>query len=491
MAISFKYGDYEFKPAPLFTIDAKPLKTPDGVGYGIDYNINVEGLIVLTGAEVSEGITGVFDRVEALKSALDHDGKVLAVSCGDEPILSGHPLIDSFNISNDKNDQYAITAAYKINFVMPTTIGGTGADNFNDSTHPPYIESCDESWDVEFQDERMPVTFNGEKFQYQAAVTHKVDVKARIAYTGDEYSTTPWEDAVSYATGKLGFDNDFVSLTGILGLSIDTYFNHYRQVATNKSEGSISVTETFLAVPTGTVGASGIPNSASETFDIQVSQDDGLANVTINGEIQGFCDVSYATGFQVVTSKYDNATSYYNSVKPRLYDRANSAYQNITGTCFSSNLNAQVRSRTVGLNPIEGTISYSYSYDTQPSGCITGDCIISQNITIDDTLATDVFASQVILGRAAGPILQDIGTITARVRTLNAEIVTLPAESCADLDTIYANAPRSQVDSLIATISGDLTSNYDQVFVSSNTENWNFTQGRYTRSIGFTYNTCS
>ena len=497
--ITFKYGDYEFEPRPLFTINSEPLKTPDGIGYGIMHSITLDGDLITTGTDqIGSGIVGVFDKVERLKDALDHDGRLLVVSCDNNPILSGYPTVENYSFNNE-SDNYTRRASYNIEFMMPTTVLGTGSDVFNSSVIPPYIESCSETWDVEFQDERMPFAWtvgtDTETFGYLAAVTHTVDVKARIAYTGDRTSNIPWEDAKAYATGKLGFDNDFVTLTGVLGLpgtgftSLGVY-NQYRQVSTNKTEGSIQVVETFIVSPSG-AGAKYLPSDAYETFDISTSQNDGVMTVNIQGEIQGLATIDYSNGLAVTRDKFTAASGYFQIIKPRLYDRAKKAYTGIIDSCFNRPLNATIRSRTVGMNPIQGTISYDYQFDTSTDGCITGDCIISQNITIDDTLENDVFASQVVLGRATGPILQDIGTITARVRTVNIEIVTLPATGCGSVAAIYEPIPTGQVEAFIATISGDLAANYSQVFVSSNTQNWNFTNGRYTKSIGFTYNNCS
>jgi len=498
LEIVFKYGDYEFEPRPLFTINSEPLKTPDGVGYGIIHNITLDGDLITTDKEVESGLAGVFDKVGILKDALDHDGRLLVVTCDNTPILSGYPTIEGYSFNNE-SDNYTRRASYNIDFRMPTTVLGTGSDVFNSSVIPPYIESCNETWDVEFQDERMPFAWNVgpdvERFGYVAAVTHTVDVKARIAYTGDRTSNTPWQDALAYATGKLGFDNEFVTLTGVLGLPGAGFdqivtFNQYRQVSTNKTEGSIQVVETFLVTPTGAATKS-LPNDAIETFDISTSQNDGVITVNIQGEIRGLTSISYNNGFAVDSDKFSAASGYFKVIKDRLYDRAKNAYTGIIDSCFNRNLNPTVRSRTVGMNPIEGTITYDYQYDTATNGCITGDCIISQNITIDDTLQTDVFASQVVLGRATGPILQDIGTTTARVRTVNIEIVTLPPTGCGSVAAIYEPIPTEQVQDFISTISGDLAASYNQVFVSSNTQNWNFTNGRYTKNIGFTYNTCS
>ncbi len=523
--INFKYGDYEFKPAPLFSIQSEPLKTPDGVGYGILHNISCNGHLILTGAEqLNSGIRGIFREIETLKSGLNNDGKGLQISCGPHPpvlaenvFVTGFPTIEGFSIEN-ASDNFTLRADYTIDFRMPCLNQGTGSDTFANETgmfgsgFPPYVESATETWDVEFQDERMPFawTITGsqqERWGYLAAVTHQVDVTARIAYTGHQYNNRPWEDAKKYASGllKQGFDKRFLELSGVLNLATGVgggsryntgVFNHFRQVSTSKSEGTISVTETFLLTPSG---ENYLPNNCIETFDVSTSQQDGLVSIGIQGEIVGLCTTDYGgesagDRFKVEESKYAAATGYWNVIKGRIFGRAQTAYAGFTGTdecTYSRPLNPLIKSKTVGVNPIEGTITYDYQFDTSPSGCITGDCILSQQITIDDQLATDVFASQVVLGRAAGPILQDIGTITARVRSLNIEVVTIPPTGCSSIEEIYKPAPTGAVQHLVNTISGDLMDTYSQVFVSSNSESWNFTQGRYTKSIGFTYNNCS
>lgn len=503
----FSYGDYDFRPRPLLSIDSQPLKTPDGSGYGIIHSITLDGDIITTGAaELNSGVLGVFAKIENLKNALNHDGKPLVISCNNEPIISGHPIIESYNFDPVGGDQFTRRAGYTIQMTMPTTILGTGSDVFNSSVHPPFIESCSETWDIQFADERMPFdwTIHGdvyEKFGYRLAVTHNVNVQARIAYIGDMIESIPWQDARDYAIDKLGFDSDCVTLTGVLGLpgtsgyftQFDS-FNNFRQVSTDKTNGSISVTETFIVTPSGT---GMLPNNAIETFDISTSQQDGVVTVSVDGEVEGLATISYDgdggdnDGFVVTGSKYDAASGYFQQVKGRLYNRAKTVYDGIADSCFNRPLNPIIKTKTIGTNVINGVITYSYQFDTTPSGCITGTCLLSQNINIDDQLASDVFAEQAIPGRAAGPILQDINTTTARVRTLSMELVTLPPTSCASVADIYEPLPTGSVNSFINVISGDLNDNYSQVFVSTNSENWNFTLGRYTRTIGFTYNNCT
>lgn len=513
MSLQFKYGDYVFSPRPLFSISSSPLKSPSGLGYGIIHTISLDGDLIITESQQPEsGIIQLFEEMELLKSGLDHDGKLLLVTCNDSGILSGYPKINSYNI-NPESDNYTRRISYDVEFEMPTYVKGADGDVFNTSIFPPYIESCDESWDIEIKDERLPLEWSlmsggtgaayTEALNYQLAVTHTVDVTARLVYTGDRTPSNPWQDAQSYAAEKLGFQGRYVNLSGIMPLpgaqvgGVDGatgVFNNYRQVSLNPDAGTIQVTETFIVAGSG--GDNQLPPNSIETFEISTTQEEGIVSVSIQGEIQGLATIDWGRyqpeiGFDVTTSKYEAATQYWSLVQNRLFDRAVAGYEGITGECYNRPLNPNIEQRTVGVNPIEGTVTYEYTYTTKPSGCITGDCILSQNITIDDQLATDVFASQVVIGRAAGPILQDIGTVTVRTRTVNIELVTLPPTSCATVDEIYAPVPTGSIDDFISTISGDLGNNYSQVFVSQNSENWAFSQGRFTKSVGFTYNNCS
>ena len=94
MAFIFKYGDYNFRPRPLLSISSQPLKTPDGSGFGVQHDITLDGDILLTGLEVAaSGINLVFNKIEALKNALNEDGCPLVIQCDDastDYILSGN-----------------------------------------------------------------------------------------------------------------------------------------------------------------------------------------------------------------------------------------------------------------------------------------------------------------------------------------------------------------------------------------------------------------
>tara|TARA_R110002020_G_scaffold46539_1_gene132333 strand:+ start:272 stop:1819 length:1548 start_codon:yes stop_codon:yes gene_type:complete len=513
------------------TISTQPLKGPDGQGYGVEHTVSFEGDLLLDNAtERNSGINGVFNKIEILKSALSQDGRFLDIRCGSGTVLKGFPTIESYSINNE-SDNFTERAGYSIEMKMPTLASGSTKDAFNGSTDSsPYIESCSETWDVEVQDESTSFVFNGERFGYKLAVTHTVDVQAKIQYTGvisaTKGATTDgtfgvvWEQAKAYASGKLGYDNDFVKLTGVLnvpgvGLTGLGVYNNFRRVSTNKTQGSINIVETFIVTPEGTT----LPNNAYEDFDISIDQSEGLITVGVQGNIQGLISNVYDRSGDYVTpsgGKYESAKGYFQALgEGRIYDRANHAYSGLlsaiaTGDCnfgylsptrigvggiAARGLNPRVRNQSIATNVRAGTINYNYTFDSAPSGIITGlagKCVISENVTIDDQLAADVFASVTVLGRAAGPILQDIGTTTARTRSVSIDLVVLPPTGFADYNQIYSTVPTGQVEHFITTLTGNIfpPTTSGQIFINQNTQNFNLTTGRYTKSFGITYNRC-
>jgi hypothetical protein len=497
MSVIFKYGDYEFDPKPAFSINVDNLKTPDGSGYGRKYTVDIEGSLLLQPNQAISGVVGVFQKIEDLKDALNQDGKLFIVSCNDNPIISGYPIIGESLSVEKREDNFARRADYKFAFEMPTLTGGDSGDHFNNSIIPPFIESASESWSVDFEEERMPFDWSlsgnfVEKFGYKLAITHDVDVQARAAYDSSENLIEPWKSAKSYAETRLGFDNDMVTLTGILGIprpdnnyfTAFDVFNQYRNVQIDKSNGSVKVSETFIVTPSG---SNSLPNNAIETFSIDVNKEEGITSVSIDGEIQGLAKITYDPSgiFKQESSKFAAASGYYKLVEStnRFYLRSNRAYQLAKDNCDNQNLSHLYTSKAVGLNPIDGTITYNYNFDNNIR-CFTDPCIVSQNITIDDSLKQDVFAEQVVIGRAIGPIIQDINTKTARTRTVTVEIVTRPSTGCS---SYYDASFTGNVESLINTILNQVSG---VQFVSENRQNWNITNGRYTRTKGIVYGEC-
>jgi hypothetical protein len=255
--------------------------------------------------------------------------------------------------------------------------------------------------------------------------------------------------------------------------------------------GSFSATETWLAIDTGT---SGVAGSAVEDFTVNVrkSNEDDLTTVSIEGTIRGLETRTYGTApgfFQVTQTKDEAAQAYWNVVKDRIAARAN-----YVAGALSRPLNIISPMLTsLGRNPTAGTISYTYEFNNRPSNCIEGS--IFEMIRINDVDPIDVFASIPIPGRANGPILQDINTVTSPTREVSIEVKMPPATSCptgtTQVTTLLAASPKAAVQNLIDQFEEELKLNYSQVFKSGDSGNlWEPKTGQFNRTVNWTMGNC-
>ena len=114
-----------------------------------------------------------------------------------------------------------------------------------------------------------------------------------------------------------------------------------------------------------------------------------------------------------------------------------------------------------------------------------------ENIVIVDNYPTDVFAKLPVLGRARGPVLQSISTVTEQTREISIEAVMPIPTGCTNIAQLYTSKPTGQIESLLCDFQTELTDNYQQVFKHNDTENWNPKDGRYSRNVGWTFQNCS
>jgi len=111
-------------------------------------------------------------------------------------------------------------------------------------------------------------------------------------------------------------------------------------------------------------------------------------------------------------TKYEEALRRFHWLEPKLHE----ILQTSTGEQF----NPARRSFSITKNPVEGTISYSASFDTRNNNTIP--CSKFESVIVNDTHPSHVFAETAVLGRRMGPVLQDINTQTSWKRNLSVEV---------------------------------------------------------------------
>lgn len=496
--ITMKYGDYSFSPVPMLNITEEFKKTPGGNIIGIEFKATLKGTLV-------DVETGGYFSVDAaqdeLRTAFGSEGLLFEIKCDDNTIMSVRPRIVSVDFE-PSSDNWVFTSPYNITLEFDggevSSEGEFDATEFNDGfavSGGLFINDASESWNLEFVEEKpkyvLTTTAGTERNHTQLKVSHQVSAGGKRHYDSDGSYIEAWEQAKKYVKNRLGFNSTKLQQSSVFNLDTAIFqpFNHMRVVNQDELGGKYSVTETWLVLS----NESGVLGNAIEDFtvDIKTSLQTSLTTVTIQGSIQGVETRTYGTDpgdFAVTETKYESALTLWNAVKDanRIYPRANA----ISGLT----LNTNALSRTVGHNIGGGLISYNYEYDSRPANCVSGS--LTENITITDNNPVDVFASLAILGRAAGPILQDMGTVTAAVREVNVEVVMPIATGCSTDATaagaLLAQNPKTQVyNNLIKGIYDDLVANYGQVFKHQDNETWQPKTGRYTRNISWTYQDCN
>ena len=535
------YGDYTFSPVPLVSINKTIEKTADGQAIGTLFNLSLEGSLV-PGATGVNGIISITEEQDRLMAAFAASGQgyEFKISCGDADFIVCYPRINSINFESGPwvdVARYSIDLEYDRDFAED--IGAPWNDDHKSGSgvREPLVSSASENWSIEPGEnshfhfiidpsgkppfiEHAPPSFT---------VTHNVSAVGKPLIISGVISEGghAWQQASGYVVPRLGFDQERVAKNGAI-----CFDSHGKIIASNQTrtvnfgelEGNYEVTETWNVFPSS-VWSSGINSlGASDIWEVNIesSLETSLATVSIQGTITGqatgvFCKPGTDT-FLEGTSKYENAKRYLDiaigALPQQDWDGENPSQEG-EGNIFWSRaqhfasgitirpINATPISRAIGHNPSQGTITYAYRFDDRPGACIEG--ARTCDIAITDTNATDVFAELAVLGRATGPVLQDIGTVTSKKREVTLDAVMIVNNEGIDpwrcLTTTSlgspgppgatGQAPRAAAEAILLTFRPDTYPGGDLIiFKNIDTESWNPISGKYTRQMGWIYSTC-
>jgi hypothetical protein len=483
MATTMTYGAYPLVPVPLMSISKELEKTGDSSSLGELFSISLRG--TLTVPTNTGSIITIRQMQDDLMAAFSGDGLLFELKCDSTVLLRAYPRIRSVEFDDGI---WVNTSPYTITLDFDEITPGSGTS---------FVSDASEDWSVEFDDSakwswELPNGSGTDANPYRLRVSHSLSATGKKHYSSSGLQKQAWENARDYILPRLGFDNTYLTSSGVLNLNSAIFgqYDHMRTVQVNELAGSYAVTESWFVQSTGT----GIPGTAIEDFTVSLrtSAETDLTSVSVEGTIQGVEQRSYGTNpgdFTIIETKYASASGTWGTVKNRVLSRANLLLDTVTTT---RDLNVIPLSSNIGHNPNTGSISYSYEFDDRPANCIPG--AKSEVISIIDNHPTDVFARLTVLGRAAGPILQDLSTQTESSRELSIEAVMSPATGCPTAGNVaayFAQRPTAAVDTIVDAIEADLSGNYSQLFKTSDTENWEPKAGRYSRQVSWVFMNCS
>jgi len=481
--ITMTYDGYPVSPVPVISINKEYQKTADSTSLGTLFKVNLNGTIY---AE-SGGLSSIMAKQDEIRAAFDEDGKLFQIMCDGSPLLTCYPRINSI-VFNESPNNWVITCPFTIDLEFDEEPAPTGSFTYggeNTGLMPPFVSSADENWQIEFADENSYYNLGGSDYNsVRLRLTHTISAVGKRRYTGSGLEKAAWEQARDYVLPNLGYNSTFAGGSGVLNITVANFsgYNHMRSNSIDAKAGSYSVTENWILT-------SG--DKAIEDFTVEVRKgiDSDLTSVSIQGSIQGLETRVYGTApgqFSITQSKFAAASGYWaTTASTRVLTRAQTF---ATASSATRPLNSMVVSRSVGYNPPNGSVTYNYEYNDRPSNCVANSFI--ENISVSDTNPADVFAEIPILGRSAGPILQDMGTVTSRKRNVSVDVVMAPSTGCTT--TLFNTTnPSGDVNTIIQYFYAELTGSYGQVFKSADSSTWEPKTGRYTRQVEWTIGNCS
>ena len=365
---------------------------------------------------------------------------------------------------------------YTIQFeAYENTSVSTNSNNPAGTTQPTYnLSSAEESWDIAPAEDRYSYDGNAAATRYKAyTLTHTVSATGLKDFNGTV--TDAWKEASTFVLGRASatiatLTTNVLGLTGtsfnpfadlgidLSGLSNDNAYDYVRTVNSNMTNGNYSVTDTWVL--------SESPQKAIVDMEVSYEQSniESANTVTVNGTITGLETDTSATGS--ASTKYDNAVAAYNTVKNNFYTASNAVYTNYGGP---NELKNDEYSKNVGDNKTTGTITFSVSFN---DGTVLNEDAIEDSVQVDDNGGTDVVAIIGVLLKPDGPVMQDMGTITEKRKsvtyTAKMKVLNRGTQPTHGIGIVDDYRPPSS-------------------YVSSSTQSWNSSTGDYTVTKEWVY----
>lgn len=525
------------RPAPFVSISATPLRNKNAY-FGNRYTITLNGTIVAnnTSARLDDPMAPV-DGPNSAESALNdimstQKGLVdffdvkpndMANSIARLEITpGGNGEVISFNVRFEsisfEEGAYVATCKYTINLVSEKE-STAGAD-----TQPEdLLEDFNESWSFEIDnnyayadtagDNRLSsrsfvatrtITATGRNSPTRTLKQSTTDALTDVTPNSAPYDKPAWMQAMAFienyanpeATLNASRITDLLQYNrSRLGTFLDSSYspyNHSRTSSIDKGAGTVTVTDSWLLAKSSDAALE------NYTSSVATSRDNPYVKVSIQGSIKGlapkqFPDSQFAANTTDANSPFSKARQHYNSISNNGNFGIGCAIFKRADNVVAQSLNPQPLSVSLGTNELTGEITYSLEFDNRPSNYFTN--VLFENISVNDTYPGDVFATIPVLGRPTGPILQFTFGRTEYKRDVSIEIVIDYTDLGygTDRNALLLRKPSinepiaGQLKSLIGILSPANEPGIRKYFLSPPTESWNPKEGRYTLSLGWTY----
>lgn len=511
MSINISYGSFAFSGIgnePSVVFDTEINRSSAGYITTVTDKIKLNGVIYGTGALNTSGNAttnagawvSLASGLSGLREAFSKDYETLYIKCGDKEIYksnSSGTIIDSINFNNSTNENWLQIIDYTISL----SVFNTGyIDYIKDSGY--YIKDFEDSYSIQTNQEEFLYVADGSRSLFPHSIQSQryptYNISRTISADGIETSgTSALDNAKKFVSGIINTNPKINQI-----INSFTIFDRSTVVSSDRLDGKFSIKDSFIAV--SGLNVSGWIDSFTASTEVNENL---LRTITINGTVKGLNTVTgipniYNTILEngyvgnVTGNKFSNASGgFYGQIKDKIFVRAlNLVYP--TGSL--TGVNQDYYKLHTGLNPIplsinidhnifDGTIAYTYTYNSRPLSLISG--ALTESITMDDSYATRVYNLQPVFYRM--PLPQDIGTYTVPTRSVTYE-ATFPAP-------VYGVLPsnvKTQIDNMLKSFNpnqltpASSTSFNSPKYISWTTENqesYDILNGKYTKKYTWQY----
>ena len=469
-------------PFPKYSINTERVESGDGTLIDLIYNISVTGQIIATGDITSPGVrqNNLMGQMIAKLALMENEvpiGKLEIVSYGgladdfafNDAVLTGVEYADQDDSGSVQYQDYTFTfSAHKREGIKQ---GNTYS-----------LTTAEETWEIAENSERTfeSSTLSGTPLK-TFTITHTVNATGYIKSLDTSYQKSAWSEAKDWVLSRLvdnpdetitndmadkGRFTDFIPIymganaDDFIDLGTEEYYNHNRVATSDLSGGSYSVTETWFV------------SKESVTHDVEINYDlneEQVASVVVNGTISGLSTSSFSSKQE---NKVTQAEAVLNSVLGQAYTLASGFYNTVKET-GAGTLTNNVLSKSVAKSPVAGTITYTVNFSDKEKD---NDDTITETLTVTDDnedRSVQTVAIIAIIGKADGPIFQDMGTTPERKRSVS-------------VDWTMKKDKRDEKPSSAALTAAN---EYKPTgaYQLSKTESWTKATGAYTLNIDWSY----
>lgn len=471
--ISWNGGSVTFAYGYTAGIQRELQRNNDDTPIAVKNNISFRGSIVASGNDTT---ARWINLLRAGGTAAGTGGNIGTLSY--EGTTFENAILTGISVGEGSDDTAAahfIDVTYTFEAISTTTGGN-------------YIKNASETLEVRKETEQKTFSENdveGSVF-FGYTITYTISASGGLLDDQDAYTS-----AKSWVEGRIQESSIGLTITNnVAGDALtspvpiedmatlpESEYNVVKTISSDPVGGSYSVSFTFFRAK----------SSSSSDVNVDFQKDEnGDVSVSVNGTIKGF---SSGGANSTTDDSYANAESAFNTICGGF--STGSKVYSLASTAFGAHnfesvvLDDYPMSLSVGSNKLSGTKTFNVTYRAYPNGVLSLRNSIPNAISASLTITDDnkdgdvkVFASIPVIGRAEGPILQDMATTRERRRSVQVEATVKAASRVANNFSIVEACKSA---ALVYTPNGT------QIFVSNSNGNWDFASGKASYSIEWTY----